>query len=91
MASIHKERRNDKTHYRLQFYDKNNPRRSMRIGAINKKSADVIRAKVEDLLSSSISGGSSHNETARWLTTISNDLVARQYAGCRQQALSASH
>ena len=82
MASIHKERRNGKTYYRLQFYDKDNRRRSMRLGAINKKSADAIRAKVEDLVSSSISGGSPHNETARWLTTIGDDLVAKlTYAG----------
>jgi hypothetical protein len=37
MASIFKERRGGNTYYRLQFYDKDNRDRSMRLGTINKK------------------------------------------------------
>ena len=75
MASIHKEARSGKTQYRLQFLDKDKRRRSIRLGTINKKSANAIRVKVEDLLSASISGISPSDETARWLATLGDDLV----------------
>jgi len=77
MASIHKERRGGNVYYRLQFYDKDNRRRSMRLGTINKKSADTIRVRVEDLVSASIAGGSPNNETARWLAEIGDDVAQK--------------
>ena len=46
MASVHKERRNGKTYYRLQFYDKDKRRRSIRLGELNKKAADEYIAKL---------------------------------------------
>ncbi len=77
MASIHKEKRGGKTHYRLQFYDKDNHRRSIRLGSINKKAADAIRAQVEDLVSASVSGGSPSKATVEWLVEIGDDLAAK--------------
>ena len=77
MASIHKERRGGKTYYRLQFYDKNKRRRSMRLGEITKKAADTIRVRIEDLLSASLSGNSPNNETARWLAELGDDLAGK--------------
>lgn len=77
MASIHKEKRGGKTYYRLQFYDKNNRRRTMRLGTINRKAADTIRVRIEDLLSASFSGGSPNPETARWLAELGDDLSAK--------------
>ena len=77
MASIHKERRGDKSYYRLQFYDKDNRRRSIRLGDVNRRSADAIRVKVEDLLSASIAGNTPSNETSRWLADIGQDLAGK--------------
>jgi len=78
MASIHKERRGDKIRYRVQFYDKDNRRRSIRLGNVNKKSADSIRAKVEDLLSASIAGCRPSSETTQWLTSqVGEDMAAK--------------
>lgn len=77
MASIHKEKRGGKTYYRLQFYDKNNRRRTMRLGTINRRAADTIRVRIEDLLSASFSGGSPNPETARWLAELGDDLGAK--------------
>ncbi len=78
MASIHKERRGKKTVYRLQFYDKDNHRRSMRLGSINKKAAETIRAKVEDLVSASISGGLPSKSTLDWLQKeLGDDLAGK--------------
>jgi len=76
MASIHKERRSGRTYYRLQFYDKDNRRRSIRLGTISRKAADTIRANVEDLVSASISGGSPDNKAGRWVREeIGQDLA----------------
>ncbi len=58
MASVQKERRNGRILYRIQFYDKDKRRRSIRLGSVNKKAADLIAVKVEDLVSATIAGGS---------------------------------
>ena len=77
MASVQKERRNNRTVYRIQFYDKHKRRRSIRLGSVNKKAADTIAVKVDDLVSAAISGGSPSNETSCWLATIGDDLAAK--------------
>ena len=78
MASIHKERRpNGKVYYRLQFYDNHNNRRSIRLGTLNKKAAEAIRVKVEDLVAATVSGGSPQSETSRWLAEIGDDLASK--------------
>ncbi len=77
MASIHRERRNGKNYYRLQFYNKDNERKSIRLGTIAKKDADVIRVKVERLVSASIAGAGLDNETSRWLADIGDDLAGK--------------
>ena len=58
MASIHADKRRGKTTYRCQFYDKHKRRRSIRLGSINKRAAEAIAVRVDDLVSASISGGS---------------------------------
>jgi len=77
MASVQKERRNRRVTYRIQFYDKDKRRRSIRLGSVNKKAAETIAARVEDLVSATISGGSPSAETSRWLATIGKDLAAK--------------
>jgi len=77
MASIHADKRRGKTTYRCQFYDKHKRRRSIRLGSINKRAAEGIALRIDDLVSASISGGSPSNETARFLATIGDDLATK--------------
>ncbi|MCH7726586.1 MAG: site-specific integrase [Planctomycetes bacterium] len=77
MASVQKERRNGRILYRIQFYDKDKRRRSIRLSSVNKKAAESIAVKVDDLVSATIAGGSPSNETSRWLATIGSDLAAK--------------
>ena len=77
MANLHKEKRNGKTYYRIQFYDKNNDRRAIRLGRLNKKDADVIRVKVEALVSASISGAPLDNQTSEWIANLGDDLAKK--------------
>ena len=65
MASVHTEKRNGKVYRRIQFNDKHNDRRSIRLGRVNAKGAKAIRAKVEHLVSASVSGSPLDNETSR--------------------------
>ena len=77
MASIHKEIRNGKSYYRLQFYDKDRKRRSVRLGQISRKGADTICTNVEHLVSASISGSSLDGRTSLWVTDIGSDLAEK--------------
>lgn len=78
MASIHKETRNGRTLWRIQFYDKNNKRQSIRLGSdINRKGAESIRAKVEALVSASITGGALDNEVSRWVADRGDGLASK--------------
>ena len=56
MASLHSEQRNGRTLYRLQYRDGNRRRKSIRLGSLNKRSAEAVRAKVEHLVSAKIAG-----------------------------------
>ncbi|TWU21807.1 tyrosine-type recombinase/integrase [Bythopirellula polymerisocia] len=77
MASIHREKRSGKVVYRLQFYDKDNRRRSIRLGDRTKKAADTIKSRIEDLVSVSISGCAPSNDTAQWLSTLGEDMATK--------------
>src|SRR5688500_13037499 len=77
MASIHRENRNGTIYYRVQFYDKDNIRRSIRLGRIGKKDADAIRVKIEVLVSASVSGAPLDNVTAQWVTNLGADLAGK--------------
>ena len=74
MASITRESKNGKTQYRLEYRDKNNRRKKIRLGGINRKSAEAIAAKVQTIVSSQIAGDSLPADTARWLSEIGDDL-----------------
>ena len=75
MASVHTEKRNGRTLRRIQFYDKDKRRRSIRLGSISKRDADAIRVRVECLNSASISGAPLDGETSRWVSKIGCDLA----------------
>ena len=77
MATISRERRNGKTTHRLQFYDKHGQRRSIRLRDVNRKAAEAICVKVENLVASSISGAALDNETSRWVSDLGQDLTGK--------------
>ncbi len=77
MASIHSERRGKRTLYRLQFYDGDKRRKSIRLGSVNRKAADAIRAKVEVLVSCRIAGQPLDADTSRWVANLGQDLAGK--------------
>ncbi len=77
MASVTVENRNGRTLYRIEYKDKDRRRRKIRLGAIAKRDAQAIAAKVDDLVSASISGGGPSPALAEWLSQIGDDLHAK--------------
>lgn len=75
VASLHREKRHGRTYYRIQFYDKNNTRRSIRLKGVNAKSAENIRVRVTELVSASIGGTPLERQTGLWLRDIGQDLA----------------
>ncbi len=73
MASVHREKRNGKTRFRIQFYDKDKQRRSIRLAAdTNKKGADarqavfkraVRKGLIDESPFAEVKGGSDCNES----------------------------
>ena len=74
MASLHCETRAGRKLYRLQFRDGDKRRKSIRLGSLNKRSAEAIRCKVEALVSAKISGQAIDADVARWVVTLGRDL-----------------
>ena len=74
MASISKEPGGRRT---IQFIGQDKKRRSIRLGKIPQRAAEAIKVKVEALVSASLSKQAVDDETARWLTTIGDDLAER--------------
>ncbi len=77
MASVTVENRNGRTLYRIEYKDKDRRRRKIRLGAIAKRDALAIAAKVDGLVSASISGGGPSPALAEWLSQIGDDLHAK--------------
>ncbi len=59
---------------RIQFVDPNGDRKTIRLGKIDRKSAESICRHVEGLLSSKIHGQPIPRDTAVWLTTVASAL-----------------
>lgn len=59
---------------RIQFIDRDDNRRSIALGNIDKKSALYIRTQVEELVSASITGHSLKRETSSWLADVGDVL-----------------
>ena len=74
MASISKEAGGRRT---IQFVGQDKKRRSIRLGKTPQRAAEAIKVKVEALVSASLSKQAVDDETARWLTTIGDDLAER--------------
>ncbi len=64
-------------HRTIQFKGGDGRRPKITLGKVSRKRAESLRAKVEDLVSASITGESPRASTAEWLKIIGDDLHAR--------------
>lgn len=74
MASIAND---DSGRKRILFVDSQGDRKTIRLGKLDKRSADAIARHVEALLSSKISGQPIPRDTAAWLASIGHTLRAK--------------
>jgi len=54
----------------VQFIGIDGKRRSLRLGKVNKRQAETVRAYVEDLVAALITGHAPSDETNRWITNL---------------------
>ncbi len=59
----------------VQFIDVDNKRKSIRLGAVPKRTAEAIKLRVEVLLNAKITNTPIDRDTANWLTGIGTDLA----------------
>ena len=71
MGSISKDKNGTK---RLVFNDHNGKRHFVRLGAVNAKQAELVKSRVEAIVSARIMGVALDAETSRWLADIGDDL-----------------
>ena len=64
-------------HRRILFTAPDGKRKAIRLGKMPKKAAEAIKAKVEALLASKVSGCPWDNDTARWVAEIPDDLAEK--------------
>jgi len=77
MASVTTEKRNGRTLYRIEYRDKDKRRRKLRLGAMAKRDAQAIATKVESIVSAQVAGNELTETTAKWISTIPNELHQR--------------
>jgi len=74
MAALTKETHHGKSRYRLSFYDKDNRRRFIRLGAVAQKSADTTRVHVDELVDAAIANRPPARATEEWQQGIGEKL-----------------
>ncbi len=74
MASIAREKNGRRT---IQFVAADGRRRSVRLGKMSQRHAEAVKFRVEQFLAAANSGHAVDGDTARWLSTISDDLYNR--------------
>ena len=77
MASLN---RDPNGNYTIQVVCKDGKRRSIRLGAVNKKTASEIKLKVETLNALAVANLPMDGETAQWVGKIGDDLAAKMAA-----------
>lgn len=78
MASLHKSKgRNGTFTWRISYYDKFNVRQYLRIGAMGKREAEGIAARVETLIRTVNAGLPLDKELVAWSEKIGSDLTSR--------------
>lgn len=75
--AVYGERQNGKTRYRIQFYDRDNNRRSVRLRGSTRKGAEEIDRHIDRLNSAKISGEPLPKDTAAWVVGLGDDLHAK--------------
>lgn len=76
MASITKEPNGRR---KIQFLNASRKRKSIRLGKVPQRTAEVVKLRVECLLAAELSGHTVDDETARWLATV-DDRLRRKLA-----------
>lgn len=61
----------------VQFVDTNDKRKSIRLGKVDKRTAEATRLRVESLLACKIQNAPIDRDTARWLSGIGSELHER--------------
>ncbi len=64
-------------HRIIQFVGCDRKRRSLRLGKVAMRHAESVRVHVEHLVAARVTGGAIHLETARWLTSLTDELHAK--------------
>lgn len=72
MASIAKEKNGRR---RILFVAADGKRKTIRLGRVNQRAAEAVKVKIEDLVTSSITGHGTSDETARWLATLDQRML----------------
>ena len=71
MAGISKDKNGTK---RIAYYDANKKQVTIRLGKVPMKIAETVKVHIENLLSAQAMGVSVGTETAKWLSTIPDEL-----------------
>ena len=56
--------------FELQYLDSDEKRQAIYLGKILKRNAEAAKVKIEDLISSKLSGGAMKDETALWVSSV---------------------
>ena len=62
---------------RIQFFDGDGKRQTIRLGKISKRNAEAVKSKVEDLVGAKITGQTPTDETSRWLVGLEESLYGK--------------
>ena len=72
MASISREANGRR---RIQFTDAAGKRQTLRLGKVNKRSAEAVKVKIESLVTAAITGHSPDDEAARWIAGLDQTMA----------------
>ena len=62
---------------RILFLNGRGERKTIRLGKVQRRFAESVKVKVEDLVNASITGHASTDETSRWLANLEDDLYQK--------------
>jgi integrase len=60
---------------RILFIATDGKRKTIRLGKVSRRQAEAVRVKVEDLVSSAITGHAPADETSRWLAGLDDSMI----------------
>ena len=62
---------------RILFLNGRGERKTIRLGKVQRRFAEAVKVKVEDLVNTSITGHAPTDETSRWLTNLEEDIYQK--------------